>query len=485
MLGKAYDRQYLPRGGATVCGVSVATVQPVPAFHYAVLLYLGGHVEHLGWDAENPSQITVQWRSPVDGTMWTRCVSAEGKYVSASDPGTWESLVAMGLAGMVLATRRQTANFCRAWPQLITALRLHPERTVYQGAELPEVVAAITQALADAGADNWNELTQSWVMKRPVDVRDQFITETQFDAFQRAINEPDLLDGTRFQGPQLGQLVDLIGRRKHTVLLGPPGVGKSLSAFEALSIAGFSTRGEAFQLCTGHDDIRPSDFLGAWQPTEVPSKYQWVDGPLVRAMTANGGEGQPILVEEWTRMPRRTQNVFISALSDGFVVLNEKHGNDGRPTLVMAGPKFVLIADMNVDPAADDLDVYGAAFASRVRKLEYDYPSATVLSRIVEDAVPGIPEGIAQAVAAVYKAVMSRFEVHQVIAPLSPRGCVHFAEEIVASFNGAAGPLSPMRVRESAMEAARLTWLRDVAGVDVKLRELLLNDVEAHFRKVA
>ena len=248
----------------------------------------------------------------------------------------------------------------------------------------------------------------------------------------------------------------------------------SLCAFEVFRISGFERKGVDYQLFTCHEEVKSSDLIGAWQPNGKGT-FDWVDGPLVRAMTANGGKGQPMLVEEFTRMPTKSQNIFISVLSDGYLVRNEKPGEDGIGELVLAGPDFVLLTDMNVDPAVDDIDLYGAAFARRVRKIEFSYPKLDMLQRILRSET-GCSQTVASAAGKVYDHVMKLHLAHEVAHPINPGSMVQWIEDYQAMLSDG------QTERISAQQSAKHTWLRDVAGTEEPLRNSLLNEIEAAFR---
>lgn len=286
--------------------------------------------------------------------------------------------------------------------------------------------------------------------------------------------------GSVFQGPQIDHLKSFIFRKKHVVLLGPPGTGKTLAAMEALSLTGYPVAGEDYQIFSAHEEVRTSDFLGAWQP-DGKGGFDFVPGVLVRAMQANDGKGCPLLVEEFTRMPRRSQNIFISALSDGYITLNEKHSGDGTPEIVRAGPDFVFIADMNVDPMSDDIELFGGAFASRVRKIEFGHPDRTTMSFILLHKFPEIEHRLNDALVTAYDLIMKKFIAGEFTTPVSPRGIIFWMEDLLDSIRDI-NDVSALRIK--AKKTAEMTWLRDVAGNNQNLRRELLSLVDSIFRKV-
>jgi MoxR-like ATPase len=462
--------------------------QPVSKFFVeGVLIFASNQCESFGFvKGSNETQFVATWRLPnTPGTLWGMVDFATGRYTTNAKNNFARQ--GFGLLGMGAAIANRSHGFRSAWVNFLTQLSEQDVSAVNAETMGWLAVEASKSLEAKAPGNNPN----SWVLdisgsdKAPEvesDLRHHLVSVEDFlslaDSFQ---SNPEF--ETRFQGPQLKVVRNLLRRRKHTVLLGPPGVGKTISAFEALAMEGYAQAGSDYQLFSGHDEVKSADFLGGWQPSGNPQNpYIWVNGCLVRAMTANGGEGQPILVEEFTRMPTRAQNMFISALSDGYVVLNEKPNANGEGEVIKAGPKFVLLADMNVDPSADDIELYGAAFSSRVRKVEYEYPSNAGLLQIVAQDVKDTTKEIRAGIAGVYDVVKKKWEAAEINQPISPRACVQWAEEIIALTEDRPRNDATI-VRAAAWQGAELTWLRDIAGTDAKLRKAMMADVEAQFRK--
>lgn len=459
-------------------------------FIESVLLFLTGKVHTMGFAKATPTLFAVRWSCPVSGAKHTAMMSLQsGKYTTDA-PNNF-ALHGFGLCAIGAALSSQSSAFRTAWVDFLTSIQ-----TSGVDACTDDSLAAISSQLHDAliAMDPQAKTGHGWYLEETksldiaddvVDLRHHMVSVESFLELTEAFKDDrKVVSSTRFQGPQLRTLRSLMKRRKHTVLLGPPGVGKTVSAFEAFRLEGYETAGKDYQLFTGHDEVKSADFLGGWQPTGTPGQFTWVNGCLVRAMTANDGRGQPILVEEFTRMPTRAQNMFISALSDGYVVLNEKPDANGLGEVIYAGPEFVLVADMNVDPSADDLDMFGAAFSSRVRKIEYEYPSLTALSQILENEVPDSTPSLRQGVCMMYDSALKAWKAQELPAPISPRACVQWMDDILAMLEetGKAKPDSSL-IRLIASDAAALTWLRDVAGTNPNQRKTLLQDVEASFRR--
>lgn len=456
-------------------------------FVEGVLLFVANQCESFGFVKDsNEEKFAASWKVPGNPmTFWGLLNFKKGIYLSNAKNNFARQ--GFGLLGMGAAFASRSTSFSAAWVHFLNELAEKDVAAVNaetMGGLAAQAARGLRAVAPDADENRWVFQEDIPASKCPEvdDLRNHFVSANDFLALVSTFEAPPEYE-TRFQGPQLKIVRNLLRRRKHSVLLGPPGVGKTISAFEALSMEGFTTAGIDYQLFSGHDEVKSADFLGSWQPSGDPSSpFVWVNGCLVRAMTANGGQGQPILVEEFTRMPTRAQNMFISALSDGYVVLNEKPSAAGDGEIVRAGPNFVLLADMNVDPSADDIELYGAAFSSRVRKVEYEYPSVAGLMQILAHDVPETTLNMRSAIAGTYDAIMKRWSASELSQPISPRSCVQWAEEILALTEEKTRNDTTL-VRSAAWQGAELTWLRDVAGTDQKLRKNIMGDVEGQFRK--
>lgn len=455
-------------------------------FVEGVLLFAANQCSSFGFvTGSNETVFGASWRLPNMNTpFWGTLNFNTGVYRTNAKNNFARQ--GFGLLGMGAAFAARSSDFRAAWVNFLNELA-EKETAAVNAETMGWLAAAVASGLQSKAPDGsaetfWvYEEADSATVPLVEDLRHHFVSVDDFLVLADTFEAPPEFE-TRFQGPQLKIVRNLLKRRRHTVLLGPPGVGKTISAFEALAMEGFVHAGTDYQLFSGHDEVKSADFLGSWQPNGEPGKYVWVNGCLVRAMTANNGQGQPILVEEFTRMPTRSQNMFISALSDGYVVLNEKPNERGEGEVVRAGPGFVLLADMNVDPSADDIELYGAAFSSRVRKVEYDYPSVAGLMQIVANDVPETTQVIRTGIAGTYDAIMKRWTAAEISQPVSPRACVQWAEEIIALTDESRRKDATL-VRGAAWQGAELTWLRDVAGTDAKTRKTIMSDVEAQFRK--
>ncbi len=300
------------------------------------------------------------------------------------------------------------------------------------------------------------------------------------------------VEGATFQGAQLGQLVLAMERGLHAMLVGPRGTGKSLCATEA---AGYAHR--ELRTVEGHEAMQPVDLLGGYVPDQTTAtdpfalqaelacrlalgddlegaapaaRYTWADGPLTQAMR----QGQVLFVDEANRMPGKTLNVLLGAISRRALVLTE-HGAREVP----AADGFMVVMAMNQGQGYL-VNAIDAALADRFpMTLEFDYLEPKAEARLVRQRT-GIPAPVATWMARVAQETRSLRRTRQLPADMSPRGLLAWGELVKAPLQGAGDP------GRILADAALLTWLPGVAGrdsdgrVNAETRDLLLQMVANH-----
>ena len=300
------------------------------------------------------------------------------------------------------------------------------------------------------------------------------------------------VEGATFQGAQLGHLVLAMERGLHAMLVGPRGTGKSLCATEA---AGYAHR--ELRTVEGHEAMQPVDLLGGYVPDQTTAtdpfalqaelacrlalgddlegaapaaRYAWADGPLTQAMR----QGQVLFVDEANRMPGKTLNVLLGAISRRALVLTE-HGAREVP----AADGFMVVMAMNQGQGYL-VNAIDAALADRFpMTLEFDYLEPKAEARLVRQRT-GIPAPVATWMARVAQETRSLRRTRQLPADMSPRGLLAWGELVKAPLHGAGDP------GRILADAALLTWLPGVAGrdsdgrVNAETRDLLLQMVANH-----
>ena len=272
--------------------------------------------------------------------------------------------------------------------------------------------------------------------------------------------------GSKFRGPQLGELVESLELGMNCLLVGPTATGKSLCAMEAFE---FMADGRSLFIIEGHESLREFDLLGGYTP-DGGSGFAWYDGVLVSAMR----DGGFLFIDEANRMPTRTLNVLLGVLSRGAVVLTE-HGSEE----VLAGEGFQVVMAVNLGQGYAG-NAFDRALLDRfpcVLEFRYLAPSDEEELLIAETA---IERSIAQVMVKVANETRSLRKTREISGELTPRGLFAWARK----FQVRTGPML-----DRLQDAASTTWLHSVAGVDSDgyIREdagsRLLSLIEAHAPK--
>jgi magnesium chelatase subunit D len=166
-----------------------------------------------------------------------------------------------------------------------------------------------------------------------------------------------------------------LAARRHVVIEGPPGTGKSTLLRD---IAGQA--GKAVVFAEGNAELTPARLVGQYDPAQVlaggyvPASF--TDGPLLRAMRA----GALLYLEEFNRVPEETLNVLITVLTEGEIMVP-------RLGLVRADTGFRLVAAMNPFDAIGTARV-SQAIADRICRVVLGYQDAAA-ERAITTAITG------------------------------------------------------------------------------------------------
>ena len=171
-------------------------------------------------------------------------------------------------------------------------------------------------------------------------------------------------------------VVAALAARRHVVLEGPPGTGKSTLLRSVARSFGVS-----FVFVEGNAELTPSRLIGNFDPARVLDEgyvpASFVDGPLVQALR----EGSLLYIEEINRIPEETLNVLVTVMSEGEITI-PRYGK------VTAGDGFRLVAAMNPFDAVGTARI-SSAISDRVCRVAMTYQSRDDEVAIVEHATNG------------------------------------------------------------------------------------------------
>ncbi len=160
------------------------------------------------------------------------------------------------------------------------------------------------------------------------------------------------------------------------MLIGPPGVGKTL-----LARTFASSRGRDFEWITMDEATKPSHFVGAFDPGETLKrgfiKEAFMPGSLTKMMILGG----LFLANELNRATEFTQNTFLEPLEERSIMLPRL----GR---VKAKESFFLICAANPGDMAGTHRL-SEALRDRIKVwISLDYPSRSVELEIIHANIP-------------------------------------------------------------------------------------------------
>ncbi len=169
--------------------------------------------------------------------------------------------------------------------------------------------------------------------------------------------------------------------KRHILLEGPVGVGKTAMAH---SLAAYLNT--EFVRFDGDERYHPDKLVGHFDPPVVLEKgysfESFVSGPLIRAMQ----EGAILFANEINRCPESTQNVLLSAMDEGRIVipkLGEVNAKEG----------FFIIATQNPVEFIATTPL-GEAIKDRFVWIRLDYQTEEEEKQIVAANVKDAPKDI-------------------------------------------------------------------------------------------
>ena len=148
------------------------------------------------------------------------------------------------------------------------------------------------------------------------------------------------------------------------LLYGPPGTGKTFAALH------FGVPSAAERLvCT--EDLTTGEITGTWMPAGE-GRWEWREGPAIRAWHDNGGLGGRLVVDE---VDRASGDAFSTLLAITDSVESSRWRNPQTGSWVRPGPHFSVVMTTN----AEDLDEIPSALRDRFPvaiRVDQPHPSA-------------------------------------------------------------------------------------------------------------
>ena len=160
---------------------------------------------------------------------------------------------------------------------------------------------------------------------------------------------------------------------RRVLLYGPPGTGKTFAALKLGLTQGVSER----LVCT--EDLTTGEIIGTWMPAGA-GKWEWREGPAIRAWRANGGRGGRLVVDEVDRASGDALSTLL-AITDSPESARWRNPETGQ--WVKPGPDFSVVMTTNLE----DLEDIPPALRDR-------FPVALRIDRPHPHAVSGLSEDL-------------------------------------------------------------------------------------------
>jgi MoxR-like ATPase len=156
------------------------------------------------------------------------------------------------------------------------------------------------------------------------------------------------------------------------LLYGPPGTGKT---FAALRFGVDESEAERL-VCT--EDLTSGEITGSWMPTGE-HRFEWLEGPAIRAWRARNGEGGRLVVDEVDRASGDALSTLL-AVTDS--PESARWRNPETLEWVRPGPAFSVVMTSNVESADDIPSALRDRFPVAIR---IDQPHVSALTRLSID----------------------------------------------------------------------------------------------------
>ena len=157
------------------------------------------------------------------------------------------------------------------------------------------------------------------------------------------------------------------------LLYGPSGTGKTYAALKLGVGRGVSER----LVCT--EDLTTAEITGSWMPAGA-ARWEWREGPAIRAWRGAGGRGGRLVVDEVDRASGDALSTLL-AITDSPESARWRNPETGQ--WVKPGPEFSVVMTTNVE----DLDEIPPALRDR-------FPVAVRIDRPHPQAVMSLSEDL-------------------------------------------------------------------------------------------
>ncbi len=168
-------------------------------------------------------------------------------------------------------------------------------------------------------------------------------------------------------------LVDVLDARISRVLLyGPPGTGKTFAALHHGVEEGYAER----LVCT--EDLTSGEITGTWMPTGE-SRFEWREGPAIRAWRGSDGRGGRLVLDE---VDRASGDALATLLAVTDSPESARWRNPETLEWVRPGHEFSVVMTSNIE----DLDDVPRALRDRFPvSIRVDRPHPAAVSRLSGD----------------------------------------------------------------------------------------------------
>ena len=168
----------------------------------------------------------------------------------------------------------------------------------------------------------------------------------------------------------VAEVVDAGIRR--VLLYGPPGTGKTYAALKLGVTGGISER----LVCT--EDLTTGEITGTWMPSGA-GRWEWREGPAIRAWSSNSGRGGRLVVDEVDRASGDALSTLL-AITDSVESARWRNPETGH--WVRPGPEFSVVMTTNIE----ELDDIPAALRDRFPvAIRIDRPHPHAVATLSDD----------------------------------------------------------------------------------------------------